>query len=231
MGWGRLAAAGLALGLAGCGGLAYRDAPEGGSFSGSLVVVWLGEGSASAGDGRFLFMPVPNNELTFTRADGAVIRPGLMYTDGGSVPKFAQLFKGFGPWGYAPAYMVHDWLFTAKHCAVDGRDAPDVDLVRSMSLEESAQILGEAIKALMRKRYVAPDDLAASTITYAVGTPVARKLWEEPGRCDADKVSDADRRRAEALLAQEPAKALARRRGFVAPGAPPRGGVVATFSF
>ncbi len=38
-----------------------------GQFSGSVVVLWLGDGPGSQGDGRFLFVPQPNDPLRFTR--------------------------------------------------------------------------------------------------------------------------------------------------------------------
>nr|WP_249779640.1 DUF1353 domain-containing protein [Bradyrhizobium sediminis] len=34
-----------------------------------------------------------------------------MYTDGGSIPRIAQIFNGLSPWGFGPAYIVHDWIF------------------------------------------------------------------------------------------------------------------------
>jgi len=119
-GWG-------ALVLAGCASVDPDYASlMAGHFKGSLVVVWVGEGGGP-GDGRFLYVPDPDDPLTFKRNDpkapGAVIRPGIMYTDGGSIPKIAQAFRGFSPWGYAPAYMIHDWLFVARHCLKDG--SPD----------------------------------------------------------------------------------------------------------
>jgi hypothetical protein len=64
-------------------------------------MVWIGKGGGSDDD-RFLYVPDPDDPLTFKRSDakapGAVIRPGVMYTDGGSIPKIAQAFRGFSPW-------------------------------------------------------------------------------------------------------------------------------------
>ena len=112
--------------LLGCGSINYSQVVETSKFDGRLFVMWVGEGSAYSGDGRFVFIPNPNDPLTFTRLDnmgtviGQPIRPEIMYTDGGSIPRLATVFKGLSPWGYAPAYMVHDWLFIAHHCNVDG---------------------------------------------------------------------------------------------------------------
>lgn len=110
----RMAALGLAL--SGCATVDYLHTPAG-QFKGTVFVMWVGEGNGS-GDGNFLFVPDPRDPLIFTRADpqslGGVIQPGLMYTDGGSIPKIAQVFNGFSPWGYAPGYMIQDWLFVGR---------------------------------------------------------------------------------------------------------------------
>ena len=125
--------------LGGCASIDFNQAPPG-RFTGAVFVMWVGEGDSSSGDGNFLFVPDPQSRLTFYRSDssapGAVIKPGLMYTDGGSIPKIAQVFKGLSPWGYAPAYMVHDWLFVAHHCLLDGSSDPRFDPVRNVDFDE-----------------------------------------------------------------------------------------------
>jgi hypothetical protein len=115
-----------------------------------------------------------------------------MYTDGGSIPRIAQVFNGLSPWGYAPAYMVHDWLFTARHCLVDGHTDKKYDRVRDVDFDESAEILNEAISALVNQRLVKQDDLAIGAITGAVDSFVARNLWDEKGACERLKVTDTD---------------------------------------
>ncbi|WP_052182787.1 hypothetical protein [Rhizobium sp. YS-1r] len=177
--------------LAGCGTIYYRDLKPG-SFSGKLFVMWVGEGNSS-GDGKFVFVPAPGNELTFTRPSGShtagVIKPGVMYTDGGSIPKIAQMFKGLSPWGYAPAYMIHDWLFVARHCLVD--EAPDARFqdLSDVDFDESARIVGEAIHALIDERKVARNDLAGEAVTSAVSSGIARRLWDEKGACERSQIS------------------------------------------
>jgi hypothetical protein len=106
-----------------------------------------------------------------------------MYTDGGSIPRIAQVFKGFSPWGYAPAYMIHDWLFVARHCLIDGMDEARFKSVRDVSFDESAQILGEAIQALVQTGRVQQNDLAGATITGAVDSSIAQALWDQKGAC------------------------------------------------
>ncbi|WP_105437925.1 hypothetical protein [Neorhizobium sp. T25_13] len=177
--------------LTGCGTIYYRDLQPG-AFSGKLFVMWVGEGSTS-GDGKFVFVPAPGSELTFKRPTGSgavqIIKPGLMYTDGGSIPKVGQLFKGLSPWGYAPAYMIHDWVFEARHCLVDGASDARFSNLRNVDFDESAKILGEAIKTLIRENKVDRNDLAGDAVTSAVSSSIARELWDQKGGCERSKVS------------------------------------------
>jgi len=199
----------LAVLIAGCVSVDYPKLPTG-QLSGSLFVMWVGEGNNS-GDGNFLFVPDPQDPLVFHRADpatpGATIQPGLMYTDGGSIPKIAQVFKGLSPWGYAPAYMIHDWVFIAHHCIVDGSTEKRFDQVRGVAFDDSAAILGEAIKALIATRQVAPNDVAPGAITAAVGSVVAKNLWDEKGACKSLQVSAKDIAAAEAAIPGSTTKA------------------------
>lgn len=224
------AGAGLAVALAlatqGCASVAYEQTTAG-RFEGSVIVMWVGEGDGRAGDGRFVFAPDPDDRLTFTRPDGTVIRPGLMYTDGGSIPRAAQAFRGFSPWGYAPAYMVHDWLFVARHCFNDGLDAERFAGLESVDFEASARILGEAIRALIAARQVREDDVAPSAITWAVGTPAARQSWTARGLCAGERVTPAHVAQVERAIPGASQARAARRAGRVegpeAPAAaPPR---------
>lgn len=197
-----LGALGLLAVLSGCGSLDYTKLTPG-ALSGSLFVMWIDEGNSS-GDGTFLFVPDPNDPLTFTRANqalpGAVIKPGLMYTDGGSIPKVAQVFNGLSPWGYAPAYMIHDWLFVAHHCIVDGEADPRFTQVQGVTFQDSAEILGEAIKALVEARTVKANDVATGAITSAVAGPVAKGLWDTRGACAASHVKPEHAARAAAAI-------------------------------
>ena len=193
---------GLCMALSACASVDYSKLPPG-TFSGSLFVMWVDEGGPS-GDGNFLFVPDPEDPLIFRRSNpgnpGALIRPGLMYTDGGSIPKIAQVFKGLSPWGYAPAYMIHDWIFTARHCIVDGETNTRFDQVRDVTFKDSAEILGEAIQGLIADERVQPNDLAGSAITTAVDSAIAKRLWDERGACKALVVKPDDVAAAEAAI-------------------------------
>lgn len=194
--------AALFISLTGCGSVDY-DKAQVGRFDGSLFVMWVGEGGP-LGDGAFVYVPAPGHELTFTRVSAAgkeqVIRPTMMYTDGGSIPRIGQVFKGFSPWGYAPAYMVHDWLFRARQCIRDGKATKAEAMVAEISFEESAQIIAEAIKTLQEEGRVGPDDVAPRVISSAVAGPVSQHLWRKEGACPVPRVSEADRLAAEAAI-------------------------------
>lgn len=185
--------------LASCGHVDYPGAPPG-EFKGSLFVMWIDNGGP-LGDGTFVYVPNPNDPLTFTRsATGTVqtIRPQMMYTDGGSIPRIAQVFEGFNPWGYAPAYMVHDWLFVARHCNVDGLANEEEAKIANMGFQESADIIAEAIKTLIVSKKVSENDVAPGVISSVVAGPISQGLWNKEGACRDPRVSEDDRKAAEA---------------------------------
>lgn len=217
----------VCVGLTACGQVDYDDVKPG-QFEGSLFVMWVGEGGSS-GDGKFVFVPNPNNRLTFTWTDSLgqerVVQPEMMYTDGGSIPKIGQVFNGFAPWGYAPAYMIHDWLYVARHCNLDGAPTPAEAKVAGVTFQDSADMLAASIKALVESGRVKQNDLAGGTISSAVAGPIARTLWDKKGVCPAPRVSEKDRLAAEAAIPGSSA-ASSLRRGGVRPAA-----VVGAFDF
>lgn len=157
---------GLALG--GCASPSYRATAQG-TFNGALDVRWVR-------NDYFLFVPNRDEPFRFTRHDGRVLRPGPMYTDGGSIPRFLWGIEGYSPWGYAPAYIVHDWLFEAHHC----HDAPDDQL----SFDDSVAVMAEALKAVMEASPEVRNGFVFDSVVAAVGTPIARRLWDG-GTCKA----------------------------------------------
>ncbi|MFW2440396.1 MAG: hypothetical protein ACN4GR_13615 [Arenicellales bacterium] len=98
-----------------------------------------------------------------------------MYTDGGSIPRIFWSVPGYSPWGIAPAYIIHDWLFVAHHCGI-----PDY---KSVTFTESSRFMGESIKTLMETTRVPKDESLFFNIVAAVKTPIARSLWDK-GVCD-----------------------------------------------
>lgn len=201
----------LALAQGGCGVVAYDDLYPG-AFSGTLLVMWVDEGSDTEGDGRFVFVPVPSDPLTFRReapnATLPVIVPQRMYTDGGSVPRIAQPLKGLSPWGYAPAYMVHDWLFRAKNCVNDQMADAEEAKVAPMPFIESAEVLGEAIKTLIAENRVSPDDVAPELISSAVAGPISRAAWEQTGACEDPRISGEHNAQVDRALGQYGARGV-----------------------
>lgn len=219
----KAAAAALAL-LTGCGTLDYDAISRKSVIDGRLFVMWVGEGAPDSGDGKFVFVPNPRDPLRMTRYDksgtqvGPVLQPGIMYTDGGSIPRIATVFRGFSPWGYAPAYMIHDWLFIAKHCVTDGAASPEQAKIAKMSFQTSAVVIAEAIAFLEESRQVARNDVAPAVISSAVAGPISRRQWERKGACAGHTVSDAHK---QAVFAAFPPQLQARSRRVAAP--PKRG--------
>lgn len=152
----------------GCASTHYQGA-ETGELSGKLTVQWLKPD-------EFLFVPDPQDPLTFTRNNQTRIVPGMMHTDGGSVPRSLWAVKNYSPWGYAPAFIIHDWLFEMNHCGLSGHEDYDVT--------EAAQVMSEVIKTLMEQQ---PEIPANRFVLYsmheAVSSPIAAQLWDK-GTCD-----------------------------------------------
>ena len=140
-----------------------------GQFEGVVEVRWLEPD-------RFLFVPNRDNPLRFTSADGTrVFEPQPMYTDGGSIPRIFWSIPGYSPWGFGPAYIIHDWLFDAHHCNLQGYE--------DITFEDSARLMGETIKTLMETDRVPKDEALFANVVGAVGTPIAKRLWDE-GNCN-----------------------------------------------
>lgn len=167
-----LAVAVAALALGGCidqvFGFFY-DRTATGELKGTLQIRWVSQDS-------FVFVPDPADPLTFKRADGTVIQPGEMYTDGGTIPTALRAIKAYSPWGYAPAFIIHDWLFVMQHCKLKGHDAYD--------LEKAATIMAEAVKTMMEKpEFGGPQKLVHYSMYEAVRSSTAKSYWEN-GKCD-----------------------------------------------
>ncbi len=164
----QLALVTVSLALAGCASQPYRDAAPA-KLTGALEVRWVK-------NDYFLFLPNKDEPFTLLRKDGTKIQPGPMYTDGGSIPRFLWGVEGYSPWGYAPAYIVHDWLFEAKHCGYE----PD----NKYDFEESVQVMAESLKAVMEAAPEVRNYFVFDTVVAAVGSSIARRLWEK-GSCKA----------------------------------------------
>jgi hypothetical protein len=170
--WGKcVCALAAALMTAGCAQVLYEKTPAG-KFAGRLNVEWIAPN-------LFVYRPDPAEPLTFTAADGKVIRPQLMYTDGGSIPRLFWSTPNMGPWDFAPGFIVHDWLFLQHRCkAGDWQD---------YSFDRSASILAEALKTQMAQSGQ-PDPVILWAIYEGVKTSTAKAAWDStdcripPGR-------------------------------------------------
>ena len=182
-----------------CGVVDYQDLPAA-KFDGTLHVIWVGEGSPNVGDGLFVYVPDPNDPLRLIRenpdASVSEITPPMIYTDGGSIPRPATLFRGLSPWGYGPAYVIHDWLFVARHCLTDGDPDPVYAPYVQMSFHESAEVIAEAIKALINAGRVAPNQIAPQLISGTVAGPISFERWTATGECADHQIPDEVRERA-----------------------------------
>jgi hypothetical protein len=156
----------IVIAISGCVTQPYRETTEG-TFSGHVDVRWVQ-------NDYFLFLPNEADPFTFLRANGKSIRPGPMYTDGGSIPRFLWGIEGYSPWGYAPAYIVHDWLFEAHHCGYE----PD----NQYSFADSVAVLAEGLKAIMERNTEVRNYFVFDSVVAAVGSPIAKRLWEK-GAC------------------------------------------------
>ena len=149
---------------AGCANRHY-DQTASGKLEGDLIVEWRKPNN-------FIYLPAADKPLRFTRAmNDEVIQPDRMWTDGGSIPRQFWIFRNYSPWGYGPAFIIHDWLFRMQHCEIDGYEHYD--------LETAAVIMSEVMKTLMEQ----PDfDYGSKQSMYlmykAVGSSVAESSWE-----------------------------------------------------
>jgi polyphosphate kinase 2 (PPK2 family) len=87
-----------------------------------------------------------------------------------------------------------------RHCLVDGEPGSRFDQILDVDFNDSATILAEAIQALVASNQVKRNDIAGETISSAVDSIVAKKLWDETGACAASAVSARDRAAAEAAI-------------------------------
>jgi hypothetical protein len=154
--------------LAACGTWIEDNIPDG-DFQGVATVEW-------ASEDYFVYRPDPNRALSFQpsfwRGTTKRITPRLMYTDGGSIPRFFWNIPGLSPWGFGPAYVIHDYIFLVHRCGINDPD------VAQISFDQSAEVLAEVGKALIDLQQIKHDALDA--IIWGVRTQYARSLWNAP---------------------------------------------------
>jgi hypothetical protein len=114
----------------------------------------------------FEFLP-QSPPFRYVRASGEKVEPGAMFTDGGSIPRAAQVLKSLSPWGYAPAYLLHDWEFDLHHARRS-----------SKSFEDVRNTMMEAVKTLMETGICPKDEQIFTLISAGITSPFARHVWE-----------------------------------------------------
>jgi len=108
-----------------------------------------------------------------------------MYTDGGSIPRAFWVFRNYSPWGYGPAFIIHDWLFHMQNCKLGE--------YQDYTLKDAATAMSEVMRILMET----PDfNYGSKTSMYlmyeAVQTAPAREAWDH-GKCITPDILSVDR--------------------------------------
>lgn len=156
--------------ISGCADLHYRHT-NAGRLSGRLIVEWYSPN-------LFIYRPDTASPLTFARRNGDVLVPSTMYTDGGSIPRELWVLRNYSPWGYGPAFVVHDWLFNVQNCHLTSYKE------YSYNLADAAQVMSEVMKTLIETPGFDYGNRTSMYLMYeAVQTPIARKDWEH-GKCE-----------------------------------------------
>jgi hypothetical protein len=121
----------------------------------------------------FEFIPKAAGAFRFVRSTGEAIEPRRMFTDGGTIPRLLWPVETLSPWGFAPAYLVHDWEFDSHHCKTTTK-----------SFEAVRDTMMEAVKTLMETGVCDRSDLTFRAIYLGISSPIARKLWDkQPPAC------------------------------------------------
>lgn len=154
-------------------------ATEAGELEGIITLEWCEPD-------LFVYIPHATSPLTFKRKNGTnvidtIVLDQKFYTDGGSIPQIGRAVKEWSPWNFAPAYLIHDWLFEVKHCNLAGAGSYD-HLV-------AAKIMAEVIKTqLIMQHCNDPDQVTnhEKNTFYSIYQAVvvgSKQFWES-GQCD-----------------------------------------------
>lgn len=118
----------------------------------------------------FEYIPSKSTPFSFKRSNGDNIIPRRMFTDGGSIPRTLWPASGLSPWGYAPAFLVHDWLFDLHHCKRG-----------TLSFEAARDCMMEGVKTLMELGgYGDRSTLIFKALFVGIDSQIARSLWDKP---------------------------------------------------
>jgi hypothetical protein len=134
------------------------------------------------GGADYAYRPDPAQPFRFTRANGHIIEPGTMVTDGASVPRVLWAVPGLSAMDYLPAALIHDWIFTDHHC----------NPTSFWSFEEANDVLGEVMYTMMtaaRPPFRVPEDWGVIVAYHtAVNSVIGRRIWSREWT-DAEKMA------------------------------------------
>jgi hypothetical protein len=143
------------------------DTIKPGVLKGRVVVEWIKPD-------LFVFTPDSQNPLRFVRDSKDTIVPARMLTDGGSIPRPLWILRNYSPWGYGPAFILHDWLFFMHQCEVSGHER--------YTLQDAADVMAEVMKTMMVSGKVEVDKGTLVSMHAAVSSPIAAHHWDH-GKC------------------------------------------------
>lgn len=137
-------------------------------------VRWIPPGAAWTGPDLFEFIPRKDKPFGFVRPDGEVISPRNMITDIGSIPRLAGIFsRALTPWGYAAAYLIHDWEFELHHC---GGTPKTFAQVRDTMME--------CVKTMMETDVAPKSEWNLWMLYQAIDSSIAHSYWDrDPPEC------------------------------------------------
>ncbi|MBY5426997.1 hypothetical protein [Rhizobium leguminosarum] len=119
----------------------------------------------------FEYIPNEDAHFYFTKPNAEQVSPGRLFTDGGSIPKLFTFAKNLSPWGYLPAFLLHDWQFDLHHSGASGE-----------SFESVRDTMMEALKTLMVMGTFPRSELDFNLIYVGINSSIARDVWNSaPG--------------------------------------------------
>ena len=139
---------------------AWATALPVGRFEGRFTLQWLAPE-------LFFYIPDPLHTMRYIRANGEIIQPEEMLTDGGSMALLAQLATRMTRWSYGLAFPVHDCLWEQARNGDQSREA----------FERSNMILAEAMRTMQVAGMINRGHADIVTVYRAVSSPVAWRRW------------------------------------------------------
>lgn len=125
--------------------------------------------------GWFENVPDTSEPFGFRRANGVLITPTRMLTDGGTIPRFLWALKNFSPWDYGPAFLIHDWQFDAHHQGIIDNDFDDV-----------RDTMMEGLRTLMDAGLSEKSERVFKVLYAGITSPVAHDYWQGRGAGEAE---------------------------------------------